>query len=147
MNTLGGLSPPIVALTSAFSRPLAWPPPLWLPQDSEWTPPSPCGHAPLAAVGSLAKIILNLASTRDRGPGDVSCKELFSLAGSAFVHHAKVRWLSHGEMPHHRPLTSPSTSQESPETVIKMALPNTLYPNFSTIGKKFNNATTSIHKC
>ena len=46
---LSGLSPPIVTLTSGFSRPPARPPPLWLPQR---TPPAPCTRASPVALES-----------------------------------------------------------------------------------------------
>ena len=49
---LGGLSPPIVTLSSGFSRPPARPPPLWLPQLAGRTPPAPCARPPPAAVES-----------------------------------------------------------------------------------------------
>ena len=49
---LGGLSPPIVTLTSGFSRPPARPPPLWFPHLAGWTPPAPCARPPPAAVES-----------------------------------------------------------------------------------------------
>ena len=39
--TVGGLSPPVDTLTSAFSRPPARSLPLWFPRHAELTPPSP----------------------------------------------------------------------------------------------------------
>ena len=51
-TNLGGLSPAIVTLTSCFSRPLARPPPLWLPQLARWTPPAPYARPPPAAAES-----------------------------------------------------------------------------------------------
>ena len=49
---LGGLSHPIVTLTSGFSRPPARSPPLWLPRLAGWTPPAPCARSPPDAVES-----------------------------------------------------------------------------------------------
>ena len=49
---LGGLSTPLVTLTSGFSRPPARPSPLWLPQLAGWSPPVPCARAPPAALES-----------------------------------------------------------------------------------------------